>query len=177
MDSFLNNIFEIIIGSGFVVGLIYFIGEKFLSTKIENIFNKKLEEYKHQLNLSTESAKFDFQRKIQDFSLYNRKKHKTYLKLHRILLESEARICGLYGGQSELTYQEHNEKDIRKLMETENFPEGKIEEIFQLWQYKGKESAINEMKKFLRIIEVKKADNSFILLKNHYWNSKLYFSN
>jgi len=170
------NIIEISISSGLVIGVVYFIAKKYLGSKIENIFNKKLEKYKQQLDLSTESARFDFQRKIQDFSLYTVKKHKTYLKLHKLLLEAEAHICGLYGGGTELTYQEHNEKDIRNLMENENFPEGKIEEIFNVWNQRGKDSAIKRMKNFLRIIEVQKADNSYIFLKNYFWNSKLYFS-
>jgi len=159
-----------------VTATIIFILKKYLGDKVDHYFQEKITLFKHQLDLSTEAERFNYQRKIQDFNLYTIKKHENYIRLYELLLEAESKILGIYGFKTDLTYQEHNEADFRRIMTEEKFPEGKIEEVFSIWEKRGKEEAIKEMRKFFRLIELKKADNSFWSLKNHFALSKLYLS-
>jgi len=159
-----------------VTTILVFVLKKYLSNKVDHYFQEKITLFKHQLDLSTEAEKFNYQRKIQDFSLYTVKKHERYVSLYELILEAESRICGIYGFKSVPTYQEYNEKDIRKIMTDENFPEGKIDEIFDIWKNQGKDSAIEAMRKFFRLVEVQKASNSFDAFKRQYVLSKLYLS-
>ena len=159
-----------------MVSLYFFILRKYFGSKIDFGFNKKLEEFKNQLLISTESAKFNFQRKIQDFNLYTVKKHEHYVKLYELILITESRITSIYGFKSIPTYEEYNQKDLREVMVNNNFPDGKINEIFEVWEKKGKEDALDKLKKFMRLVEMQKANNSFWDAKNHYSISKLYLS-
>jgi hypothetical protein len=176
LDDVLKIFLNYIAIPSIITTILTFVLKKYLSDKVDHYFQEKLTLFKHQLDLSTEAERFNYQRKIQDFNLYTVKKHEKYVRLYELLLESEARICGIYGFKTELTYQEHNESDVRRIMTEEKFPEGKIEEIFKIWKNRGKEDAIKEMKIFFRLIEIKRADNSFWALKNHFVISKLYLS-
>jgi hypothetical protein len=175
-NEILNIVLNYIAIPTVVTTIIIFILKKYLGDKVDHYFQEKITLFKHQLDLSTEAERFNYQRKIQDFTLYTVKKHENYVRLYELLLEAESRILGIYGFKTEPTYQEHNEADFRRIMTEEKFPEGKIEEVFSIWKNRGKEDAIKEMKKFFRLIEIQKADNSFWLLKNHFTTSKLYLS-
>lgn len=105
-----------------VTTILVFVLKRYLSNKVDHYFQEKITLFKHQLDLSIEAEKFNYQRKIQDFSLYTVKKHEKYVSLYELLLDAESRICGFYGIKSVPTYQEYNEKDIRELMNNENFP-------------------------------------------------------
>jgi len=176
----LNDILKIVLEyfaiPTLVTTIIIFALKKYLGDKVDHYFQEKITLFSHQLDLATEAERFNYQRKIQDFNLYNVKKHENYIRLYELLLEAESRILGIYGFKTELAYEEHNEVDFKRIMTEEKFPEGKIEEIFGIWKNRGKEDAIKEMKKFFRLIEIKKADNSFWALKNHFMISKLYLS-
>lgn len=159
-----------------VTTILVFVLKKYLSNKVDNYFQEKITLFKHQLDLSTEAERFNYQRKIQDFNLYTVKKHEKYVSIYESILEAESRICGIYGFKSVPTYQEYNENDIRKIMTDEKFPEGKINEIFEIWRNQGKDEALKTMRKFFRLIEVQKASNSFNAFKYQYIISKLYLS-
>lgn len=79
--------------------------------------------------LSLEAERFNYQRKIQDFTTFTVTKHAKYIRLYELLLEAEARICEFYGAKSYLTYEEYDESDIRRIMTEGKFSNGKIEEI------------------------------------------------
>jgi len=85
-----------------IVALIFFVLRKFLGGKIDFNFNKKLAEFNNQLQISTESARFDFQRKIQDFNLYTVKKHEKYIKLYELVLEVKYTIDNFHFGSEEI---------------------------------------------------------------------------
>lgn len=175
-DEIIKILINYIVIPSTVTAILVFVLKKYLSTAVDHYFQEKITLFKHQLDLTTEAEKFNYQRKIQDFSLYTIKKHEKYVTLYELILEAESKICGIYGFKSVPTYQEYNEKDIRKVMTDENFPEGKIDEIFDIWKNQSKDEAIKAMRKFFRLVNVQKASNSFNAFKNQYLFSKLYLS-
>ena len=156
---------------------IIFIFKKYYGTKIENTFQRSMESYKQELIVATENAKFDFQRKIQDFNLFTTKKHEVYGELNKLLLTAEGGILNLYGLRTELSYEEYNREDLKKLMDREGFPEGKMDEILKFFDANDKFNAILLMKHFLRIKEFRDANNELINARNFFWASIFYFSN
>ncbi|MCE1166338.1 MAG: hypothetical protein LWX07_13150 [Bacteroidetes bacterium] len=169
-------IFEVVFGMLGMSGLIYVGLKHYLSKKIGSYFDEKLVRYKHELGLITEGEKFNYQRKIQDFSLYTVKKHEKYVRLHELMLWAEGRIISLFGFRTAPTYEEYNKQDIEKVMHDEDFPIGKRDAIFHLWETSGKESAIKELRSFLRVIQFSKANIALIEFKNEILFSKLYLS-
>lgn len=159
-----------------VTSLLFYILQRWFSSKIESTFQKNLKSYQQKLDITTEEAKFDLQRKIQDFGLYTSQKHSCYIEFHKLLLEAESYVLGLYGLKSSPTYEEYNDIDLKKLMEKEKFKNGKIEEIFGIIKSEGRDVGIEKMREYLRLIEFQRAENSVALCKNFFLTSKLYFS-
>ena len=181
MKDFLFNYLDTIIISSSVSTIILsttiFIIKKFFSKKIDCHFNKKLEEYKNELNVINRQVEFDYQRKIQDFSLYTTKKHEKYIELHELLNIANGAIRGLMGLQHELTYEEFNKEDVEKMLFDLKVPSGKINEIFTIWDDNGKEKAIKVMKEYLQMFKIISAKDSLIEVNNFYLKSRLFFSN
>lgn len=177
MDNILKLVLGYFAAPSITAAIVLFVLKKYLGDRVDHYFEEKLTMFKHQLDLSTEAERFNYQRRIQEFNLYTVKRHENYLRLYELLLETESKILGIYGFRTELTYQEHNREDIRRVMTDARFPQGKIEEILAIWENREKSEAVKEMKRFFRLIEMKQADNSFIALKNHYIVCKLYLSN
>src|SRR4051812_19620253 len=66
-----------------------------ISARAKAIFDHALEQHKHDLQQITESSRFDYARRIQDFGLYAVKKHAVNARLYRFLLELEGRLSEL----------------------------------------------------------------------------------
>ena len=106
----------IIISTGIAVFVVKVFFEKLIGSSIGNYFNKQLEDHKHELSLASESARFDFQRKIRDFSLYAEKKHEIYIALHKLVLDAHGRIFGLIGLVRMPDLTEYDRKDIDRFL-------------------------------------------------------------
>ena len=89
-----------------ILGLGIFTFRKYITSQIEHLFGKKLEDRKHQLSLIMEDTKFDFQRKIHDFTLYATKKHEAYAELNNILRDVAGKISNLEDMQEEHNFTE-----------------------------------------------------------------------
>lgn len=59
-----------------------------IQKKIDSYFNKQLEQYKQELTIITENAKYDISKKLFDFEAYASKKHAVYPELYSLVLES-----------------------------------------------------------------------------------------
>lgn len=89
-----------------IVGFGIFAFRKYIGSQIEHLFGKRLEDHKHELSLITEAAKFDFQRKIHDFTLYATKKHEAYAELNNALQNAAGKISDLEDMQKEHNFTE-----------------------------------------------------------------------
>jgi hypothetical protein len=159
-----------------VFALVLVFSKRYVSGMVDNVFQKKLVDHKHELDILTENVRFDYQKKIQEYGLYLVKRHEKYLELHQLIQEAYGWLDSLYGFRRGSTYEEHNKVDILAIMEQENFPKGKIEEITVVWDRDGKDKAIGLMKKFLRLIEFRKTEAAIIKARNFYFISNLFFS-
>jgi hypothetical protein len=95
-----------------VTAVAIFLFRKYIGSQIEHIFGKKLEEHKQKLNVMTEEARFYFQRKIQDFTLYATKRHEGYTKLHTLLQDATSKIRDL-----DCPFNEPNFTEARRTLE------------------------------------------------------------
>jgi len=158
------------------MGLLLFIFRKYLSSKIDFDFKKQLAVCKKDLSLITKQVEFDYQRKIQDFSLYTTKKHEKYIELYELLCIADGAISNLVGLQHNPTYEEYNKDDIKKMLLKLELQTGKIDDIFTIWDSRGKAEAIEEMREYLQLLKINAARNSLAKATNFYLMSKLYFS-
>lgn len=107
--DWLNIIINFIAIPSIVTAILSFILKEYLSNKIDSYFQTKLVSFQHQLDLSTEAEKFNYQRKIQDFNLYTNKKHEKYIELYEIVLEVKSNIYNFHFGS------EGNQDKLQKI--------------------------------------------------------------
>ena len=167
MDKVIEIIITILVSTGIVGGL------------VTVYFNKRLENYKHELNLITENARYNFQRKIQDFSLYTVEKHKRYIELHKLILNAHGRIFELSGRVSSLDLKEFGKSDIEIYLEDRNLLRKKRLELLSLWDKdtsNNKETAISEINQYCRALDIGGARDELTEARNYYLKSRLYLS-
>lgn len=164
-----------IVTSGIVTTLIIFLFQHLTKNSINHYFDKKIKQYEHNLNLKSEQAKFDYQRKIQDFNIYTTNKHKSYIELYEQLLKAYTSVTTLTGLIYTPTFEEYNNNDLLKYLQERKIPEGKINEILNLWD-KDNDRAKEEILKYNHLRDVSLARNNLLEAQNIYWRAQLYFS-
>lgn len=179
MDSFNWLNFTItVLSSSLLTTVIIIISpvlKKVISGYIDNKFEEKIIKYKHELNLLTENARLDIQRKIYDFSLYSSRKHDIYVELYKKILVSHGQVIGLMGIRDSVDLNKLDKSHIIELMKNNNFNEQHIIRIAKDWDSDQK-AQIDKISEYLRNKEFNQAETSLIITNNYYLESLLYLS-
>ena len=146
-----------------------------VESEVNKRFQKELEDYKSQLTLLEEGVRFDYQRRLQDFSLFIRKKHEIAPRLYELFKVAEGSICGLYGLKWATTYKEFNRDDIAKYMTQKELLSGIQQTILGLWD-SDREAAISELSKSLIVRDKQFAKSSLTEASNYLLINELYLS-
>ena len=144
---------------------------------IKHQFASSLEEHKHKLNSLSDTAKFEYQRKLADFNYFAAKKHEHYGGVFSLITEAKFSVFRLRGAYTMPSFAEHNCDDIRRYLEQLVLPEGKIEEIVSWWNAGEREQAIREIRHYIRIKRYRTADSSIGEAYKAYYAAKLFLSN
>lgn len=153
--------------------ILFFLFKKYFGGIIDSTFSRELESFKQKLEIATEEIRFDFQKKIHNYNLFIQRKFTAYEELQRLMLTAEAHIRSLYGVRREPTFEEYNDEDFRTLLEKNNFPKGKIEELLSIDNHN---EFIHKLRKQMRFKEIRDSEISINELRNYYWLSKMYLS-
>ena len=172
----LNNPFlQIVVSSGASTILAIFIIKRSIGSAIDGYFQKRVEDYKYQLNTLTEALRFDYERKIHNFGLFTSKKHEIYMELNKLLLIADGKVRGLMGLRHVPDYWSFSLEDIQKFIGPKNFMPSIKDKILSNWE-SNKRLAIDELEKYLRNIEFHEARTAVFEAKNYFWFSQLYLS-
>jgi hypothetical protein len=134
-----------------------------------------LENHKQALQLATEQARFDYQRKLAGFNLYNEKKHAAAAEVYTALRTAHGHISRLQGVRERLSFVEFNTEDIEEHMTSHDVPHGKQEEILALWG-DDKAEAIKQLRPYLQMLEFQLAERKAQEAENCAVLNELYFS-
>ncbi|ARU61867.1 hypothetical protein CBW65_13125 [Tumebacillus avium] len=157
-------------------GIGTFLFQTFIRNKIKNLFDKNLESHRHTLMLITEETKFDFQRRIQDFSLFTSKKHEAYQELYKLILIANGKVLSFSGGfKSELSFEEFSKEDLEKYMTDKKVVSGKMKYLLEMLE-SNRRKAIKEMKEYILMIDFQKAWHSINEARNLLLINELYLS-
>ena len=116
----------------------------YITTLVSHSFNKQIEEHRQSLNVVTEHAKFDLQRKLHDFTLYTAKRHEAYVELYNLLRAAADRVCNLEH-QEYLNFAGYGREEFEDYLRREGMKNRRIEELSNEWQSGG----IDEVNKAL----------------------------
>jgi hypothetical protein len=149
--------------------------ERIVSGRVDTAFQKQLESHKHELEVAADTARFQLQERLAEFSLYVAKKHQVAAELYALFRIAHGRIYGLSGLRMELTFEEFNRDDISEYMTRNEVPKGKQDEILTLWDA-DKARAIESLRPYLRMLDIQWAVKGFAEAKNCAYKNELYLS-
>ncbi|MGG4155873.1 hypothetical protein [Peribacillus muralis] len=139
-------------------GILLFIIRNWFKGNINSHFNKKLESHKHDLQKITEDIKYDYQRKIHDFSLYSNKKHEVYAELYKLLNEANIKIKIATARYREYPDFRQFEK-VEKYLKEYQVSDDTIEHVRSKWII-GRNEGVKEFQRVVDMEKVIKADES-----------------
>ncbi|ACT00207.1 hypothetical protein [Paenibacillus sp. JDR-2] len=153
-------------------------GVKYLTkVNVDHIFNKKLENHKSELQSLQEYNKFDLQRKMHDFSLYNSKKHAIYPNVYELFLNAQGRLNELRGGRRVPDYKNMSSIELRHtLKEIYELDNVYLDPIIASWETEDREHQYVELRKFIKRVEIVQARMSVTEARNQTLLQWLYFS-
>jgi len=148
--------------------------ERRVNAGVDARFAERLEAHKQGLNLLTEQAKFDLQRRLADFSLFATRKHDAAAKVWEASRVAHGYVTSLFGVSHDYTFEEFNLEDMRAHLEAKGVPKGKQKEVLAQWP-KNRSEAVKELRPYLRMLRVQEADRKFQEAKNVTYVNELYF--
>lgn len=163
---------NLIISLSTILVVIKFTAKKY----VELEFNKKIENHKHELQKIIEVNKFDFQKKLQDFSLYSTKKHEYYQSIYNLFLIADGKARNFLGVRSIPDYLRMNSKQLKYFFEKQDILEVMVGEYLKNWDEDKKEKVQN-LEDFMKRYEIDSARLALNDAKNEYLISRLYLSN
>lgn len=141
-------------------GILLFIIRNWLKGNINSHFNKKLENHKHDLQKITEDIKYDYQRKIHDFSLFSNKKHEVYAELYKLLNDANSKIkiaTAVFRQYPDFRNQQFEK--VEKYLKEYPVSDDTIEHVRSKW-ISDRNEGIKEFQRAVDMEKVIKADES-----------------
>jgi hypothetical protein len=159
-----------------ILAVAIWVGVKYFAKKyVDQHFNEKLEDHKHELQQIVEFSKFDMQRKFQDFMLFTTKRHEAYVALYDLYLTAEGMSRRLMGLREVPDYIRFSAKELEHSLKTKGLPQVKIDYFVDSWD-NDKEYKFDELKEYIKNFEVISAKDAATAASNKYLISRLYLS-
>lgn len=138
-------------------------------------FQKQLADHKHELDVVAERIRFEHQRLLHEFNLFAVKKHDTHAKLFELLRLAHGHCVGLFGLATSRTFEDYNEADIKRYLESLKLTEATSSSILAQWK-NNRESAIREIRDLERRSQIQSAQSAMTAASNHLLSNEIYFS-
>ncbi len=186
MDSDVKLISDLIHGLGLtlatgvvLIALIVTLGWQYLKTSVEKraiaAIDRELDAHRQQLQLSADSVRLDFQRRLADFGLYNEQRHRCYRRLFRRALEAEGALGSQVGGFIATDFSNATKDQVAEILERAGTAGEVRDAILGVWE-EDRSAADRLLDDALRRARELRAHQSFQRFKNELLVSDLYVS-
>lgn len=142
---------------------------------VDSRFARRLEEYRHELEIEAESVRFNHRRQLENFHILIHARHDRYSELFEKILKADGRIRGLRGLRRSPTFEDYSATDFDEFMTHRGVPSGKREEILGYLD-KDRDKAIEELRSYLRTVEPQRARGKWQEARNFLLANELYLS-
>jgi hypothetical protein len=129
---------------------------------------KRLIAFQHELSREVEYARFDFQRRAYDFTLYAAKKHDVYAELYQAMAMAHGAVIGLYGLKTWESFQNFNREDVREFLNGLGLTHGLQEHLLNVWD-RDPALGASQIRDYMRAVETTHARKIW----QEAWNSRL----
>jgi hypothetical protein len=150
----------------------------YIKSQTKNFFDKNIENHKHELTKSLKEVEFDYQRKIQDFTLYTQKRHSVYAELYEKVLNAvgEMQFATSLFRTYPIPQSNHvDTEELRAVLLNENFEEKDVNEVVSEWRIDPNAAR----KKTCRLFDFKrlnKANELRVKAHKYFLESELYLN-
>jgi hypothetical protein len=151
------------------------VDRKLVDKRLDFEFAARLETHRNDLGLITESARYDYQKKLANVSLHTTHRHDAYAKAYRAIRMAHGLIVNQRGLRKAPTFEEYNRADVEAYLQLREAPKGFIEEIIGLWST-DRGLAKAKLVPYARMLELQGAERAFGKAKNLLYLNELYFS-
>ena len=149
--------------------------ERTIDKRIDFEFAAKLENHKQDLEVLTESAKYDFQKKLTNVGLHTSRRPEAYNEAYRAARVAHGLLLNQRGLRQVPTFEEYNADDVMAYLEGRKAPKGFIEEMRRNWET-DRPAAVRTLGPYARMLDLQAAENAFTEAKNSAYINELYFS-
>lgn len=164
------------ITSTFFLAVIGFLSRNITKNYINNYFKSKLENHKHELQQITEEIRYDYQRKIHDFSLFSSKRHEVYAHLYKLYTKANNEVKIATSPYREYpNFKKNDSEKVEKYLLEMDINKDVVEKIKNIWGG-DKEIAFKEFKNAIDFKKLITADGSRIEALTYFWSQSIYLS-
>ena len=149
--------------------------EKLVDRRLDYVSASRLETHKQKLDVLTEQARYDFQKKLANVGLHVARRHRSYAEAYRACRVAHGLIANQRGLRKYPTFEEYNRDDVVAYLTARDAPKGFIQEILAMWET-DRQTAKSRLGPYARMLELQGAENAFIKAKNELYLNELYFS-
>lgn len=143
----------------------------------KKILDQQLEERKQELQVLTEDAKTEFSRQLQNFSIYNTKRHETYALLYALFLQSFQEISSLNIKLAANNFSQYSSKKLEKLLQDIGAEQSIIDRYVTNWEnQKQNWEVLETLSKDVKSIKIELAHNKLQKTKNEFLKLLFYIS-
>jgi hypothetical protein len=153
----------------------WLLGKSWIQERVAFAFKQEIETHKHELQLLTEQARFQYSQKLTELNLYAVRKDAASALVYAAMRRAHGYLAGLRGLQVGLSFVEFNADDLTRHMTERQVPNGMQESILEEWKA-DRAKGIEKLRGYLRMADVQRAERMFNEAKNAMYENELYFS-
>lgn len=170
-----STLVSIAFGAGGTAGaLAVFVLQTWFKSRFETTQQRRLAEFKHDLDNSMELAKYQFQRRIADLNRYSERRHESYAELWKLLRTAHGRILDLQR-EAAPDFSYYDASDVEQHLAKKNIPSGKRAEVIAKWS-QDRNLGVEELGSTLSSASRHEALAAFVDANNSYVANELYLS-
>ncbi|MFN8666295.1 MAG: hypothetical protein U0164_03740 [Gemmatimonadaceae bacterium] len=146
-----------------------------LERHAESVIERSIEQHRQQLQLSADSVRLDFQRRLADFAIFNAHRHRSYRVIFRRALKAQGALAGFFGLTFASDYSDASKEEVAQVLTREEVPGKHRDQILESWEGNQKH-AVQLLHTVLRQAREVRALQEFQQFKNAFLLGELYIS-
>jgi len=148
---------------------------RYVARRVDFGFDARLDVHRQKLDVITETAKFELQKRLTGANLYTQRRHDAYPLVYQKMRVAHGLILNQRGSSTAPTFEEYDENDIRAYLSEYGAPSGFIADVLARWR-DDKPEAVKMVEPYVRMLKRQDAERRFMDAKNELYLSELYFS-
>lgn len=147
-----------------------------IEKKVQQKFDKEIEDHKAKLEAIRDASAFNYQRRIHDFELYSSNRHRIYNEVYQSMFKARSAVFLLRGVIETSDFAKFTSAQLDDFMNKHNFTTTDRTQVNDYFDSQDRQRAIDILKKYEEEERVRKAGNQLADFNNQYYLNELFMS-